>query len=593
MGGVYSVDETQPLNGDATGNTTSVNYGGDAKIKRKRESQKSLLDRYFKISERGSTIRTEITAGAVNFIANSYLLVLMPHILAQGGVDGRRAVVAFVISTALGSCLVGLLANLPVPVGPGLGCAAFFAYGLTGDKETRNITVTQMGITCCLLAGLAMLVLALVDLPRRIFGIVPRCVKDAMPVGLGLLLSLCGFQQMGLVVSDPFTGVSLSKSISVSIILGSLGSIMMAFMEHKMYPVTKFVVPIAFFTLVAWFFHLSPWPTGFVSIPTFGPLLVNFQTLGKFFWSPVFGLFMICMFDIGGIVESVCGFADSIDKAKGIVSKKKQGLIGPHGIDGEYWIYACCGAATCVAAYLGATPVIAFGESFAGVQVGGRTGLTSVTSAVCFLCTMPFEPIFRAVPLYASAPVLVLLGVILLKLTKTLNLESIFTAFPSFCTIALMPFLYSIDKAIWAGLLTWSAMSVLDMIFGLMETKETKMQQSPNKIDLINRIDSILSKLKKAKAKLGDDYVSYKTTFSSEIDSMFHSAEISVAGAMDQLDHELHSDNDDQNQSLKRSKSNYAMLTPDLRIRSLSKHEEGKNTPKYYNDDDINLHQHP
>mmetsp|Transcript_16832 Transcript_16832/g.41403 ORF Transcript_16832/g.41403 Transcript_16832/m.41403 type:complete len:603 (-) Transcript_16832:207-2015(-) len=457
----------------------------------------NLLDRYFSISERGSSIRTEFMAGIANFVANAYLLVLMPKILEQGGVDPRIAITAFVISTTVGSLMVGLTANLPVPVGPGLGCAAFFAYGLTGSSAKPDLNATQMGITCCFLSGMAMMVLSSFDLPRRVFGVVPKSVKDAMPIGLGLLLSLCGFQQMKLVVSDPYTGVRMSTSIGLSVILGTAGAVLMAFLAHKGYDFTKFVAPIGIFTVLSWCFGLSALPKALFSIPAFGETLINFHELGKFFWSPVFGLFMICMFDIGGIVESVCGFADAMDKVKG---NDKKPLITPNGVRGEYWVYLSCGMSSILSAYLGATPVIAFGESFAGIDVGGRTGLTSVVSGICFFISLPFEPIFRSVPLYASAPVLVLLGVMLLKLTKGLKLQRMFTAFPSFCTIALMPYLYSIDKAIWAGLISWAALSLLER-FSLLFSKPSG-EDAITSADLLKQVDSISEKLEKIRGHI-------------------------------------------------------------------------------------------
>lgn len=433
------------------------------------------LDAYFHVSARGSTLRTEFLAGFVNFVANSYLLVLIPRILERGGVPPAAATTSFVISTALGSLILGLLANLPVPVGPGLGCAAFFAYGMTGTGETTDFRVTQNGITVCFSAALAMTLLSVLDVPRNIFGAVPDSVKSAMPVGLGLLLSLCGFQHLGLVVSDPYTGVRMTHAMTLATGFGVLGVLCMAYMDHKGFGFSKFVVPLAFFTVLAWAVGVAPLPEAVAAIPTVGSGFIRFTSLTRYWWSPVFGLLVICLFDIGGITRSVCRFTGILDQSKQI----REPIMGASGsVTGEYWVYVACSVASLASAVLGGTPVIAFGESFAGAEVGGRTGLTSITSAGCFLLSLPFEPILHAVPLCASAPVLVLLGAILLKLTKGLELEDMADTFPSFCTIALMPFLYSIDRAIWAGLVSWGVMRALDMVQGFVwpnknETDET------------------------------------------------------------------------------------------------------------------------
>mmetsp|Transcript_2117 Transcript_2117/g.3868 ORF Transcript_2117/g.3868 Transcript_2117/m.3868 type:complete len:622 (-) Transcript_2117:466-2331(-) len=594
MGGVATVGETTPLN-NAVVNGGNPLYTGnnnplysESKHQKSNNSAASCIDRYFLISQRGSTLKRELIAGCINFVANSYLLVLMPKILAMGGVDERVAVTAFVLSTALGSFLVGLTANLPVPVGPGLGCAAYFAYGLTGSQATTNITSTQFGITCCFLAGAAMLVLGLVDVPRRIFGVVPKSVKDAMPIGLGMLLSLCGFQQMKLVVSDPYTGVKMSTTITASVILGSAGAVSMAYLSHRGWEFTKFVLPIAFFTLISWIFHLSPWPEGMATVPTLGSVLISFKTLGRFFWSPVFGLFMICMFDIGGIVESVCGFADALDKSKKKNDDQKP-LITHNGIRGEYWVYVSCGAASLLAAALGGTPVIAFGESFAGVEIGGRTGLTSITSSVCFLLSLPFEPIFRAVPLYASAPVLVLLGVILLKLTKGLQLQRMFTAFPSFCTIALMPYLYSIDKAIWAGLISWTLMTLLDKLW-LVFAGDKNKEDEVSKDDLVRQVETILVRLEKLKGTLmvnGD--MPEHPQVAPAIDDMLTSAGEIVRIAEEELDDyatRILGDKGDGTRLKTRSMSAIqVMLTPVIKYKHNGDDEKGPSfSPIGHND---------
>mmetsp|Transcript_22680 Transcript_22680/g.33817 ORF Transcript_22680/g.33817 Transcript_22680/m.33817 type:complete len:584 (+) Transcript_22680:47-1798(+) len=571
MGGITSIEEGTPLNRAISKHS----YGSHAQMYHGEDDNKKLniVDKFFRVSERGSTLRTEVSAGVINFVANAYLLVLMPHILHQGGIGMEVGITAFVVSTALGSLLVGLIANLPVPVGPGLGCAAFFAYGLTGSHKTEDFKTTQMGITCCFIAGLAMIALSLFGLPGRVFGVVPKCVKDAMPIGLGLLLSLCGFQQMGLVVSDPYTGVTMSSVLTVSIILGMAGAVSMAYLAHKGWNFTKFVLPIAFFTLISWFFHLTPWPQSLFGIPSLllDGSLINFSTLGKFSWSPVLGLIIICIFDIGGIVVSVCGFADGLDEKRRDIPKRKP-LLGPNGVEGEYWVFLSCGLATVVAALLGGTPVIAFGESFAGAEVGGRTGLTSIVSACCFLLSLPLQPIFRAVPLYASAPVLVLLGVILLKLTKGLKLERMFTAFPSFCTIALMPYLYSIDKAIWAGLISWCLMWLLDLLSQRLSITELG-EDNVSKADLKREIDGVLIKLLNMKNNLktleqnGEEYPSYAPGVSDLVTSAGKIVQI----AAEQLESHL---DKPSTKVLKRSTSIHYILTPKIKFKQ--KREEDK-----------------
>ena len=427
----------------------------------------SSMERFFRLSERGSTHKTELFAGFVCFMANAYQLVLIPEIMSNKGLGLNKDVYlfAFCVSTAVSSILVGLLSNLPLPAGVGIGCSTYVAYSLTLHETPPSLKPAaehvlarqEFGSTICFVASALMSVVACLGIAWWLFRHIPPCVKNAMPVGLGFLLSLEGFQQMALVVTDKDSGMLVMGTpiYQFSIIAGALAAVWMAFLHSKHYK-TAVLLPLFTFTLIGWAFgedglkvpgcnaslpDFHQWPKMWHK---FGTTFIDFKTfeIGRAIL-PIISLYLICLFDVGGITYAVASVAGLVERQ----GEKDEHLPGAHGV------FIACGLGSMVAAALGCSPVIALGESFAGVIVGGRTGLTAIWNAFFFLLAIPLAPIFSAIPTFASAPVLVLLGVDLLALTKFLELDDPIKALPSFCTIALMPYLYSIDRAIIAGLL--------------------------------------------------------------------------------------------------------------------------------------------
>eukprot|EP00808_Paulinella_micropora_P006954 g15523.t1 len=406
------------------------------------------LDRYFEVTSRGSTMQVELRAGVLDFFANSYLLVLVPEMLGRAGVPHCSAYTGFIITTAFTTLMIGFLAKLPIPAGPGVGCATFFAYSLSTELQKNapassdgfSMLVLEQATTTCFVAALVMLLLALWNLPMRVFNLVPASVKNAMPPGLGLLLALVGFQQVGLVVSNPQTGLSIGNCFNPTVMVGLSGCFIMAFLERRQVK-AAFIGSLFLLTAISWLTHLAPLPPCFFAWPNFSNFC-SYISLEGLAMSTVLlrfivAIYVICLFDIAGITYSCCQQA-------GLLAYDKS-------IPGVYWVFVACGIGSLIASGFGCSSSIVFAESFAGILVGGRTGLTAVICACCFLLALPFAPVMEAVPLFASAPVLVMLGVNLLGLARYLNWDDIEDSLPSFFTVALMPFCYSIEKALALG----------------------------------------------------------------------------------------------------------------------------------------------
>ena len=413
----------------------------------------SRLDHHFCVTQRGSTLSTELIAGLSMFLANAYLLVLVPSLLANVGVDGQAALFGFVITTSLSSIFVGVVANIPVALGPGVGCASYV-------ERNFGPSSTVLAMTCCFVSGLVLLVGAALNVPSRAFDCTPSAVKNAMPVGLGLYLALAGFRKLGIVLPDESAGL-VAGPISSTSIVGVCGVLLMVHMDARSSR-WKFLLPILVVALCGWIFGLAPWPEAIVGgvSPAWPPLALESVSVGRTA-GPVAALVIISLFDIAGITYSCCSIA-GIEDASGAVP-------------GAYWVFVAAGFGSLLSATLSCSPAIVLGESFAGVLAGGRTGLTATTMGFCFLLTLPFYPIFSSIPLFASSPVLVVLGAQLLALLPAsvsrglLDFDDLSQGFPSFLTIVLMVFFSGIEKGIFGGLVSWACLQGLEKLTAFAE----------------------------------------------------------------------------------------------------------------------------
>ena len=367
---------------------------------------------------------------------------------------------AFAVTTAISSVLVGFMSNLPVPLGIGIGCTTYVAYTLADDVP-GHVPDTPAGrqayiSTVCLVTSLVLLVLACLTLSWRLFKLTPSSIKEAMPIGLGLLLALDGCQMIGLVVPSTTTGVTSGPLLRGPVIIGGLACACIAVMQHMSYR-TAVIVPMALATAVGWILHYIGVEGINAPLPDFDDYTAAWRSYGRktavdfgvlegvdagSLALSILSLGIIVLIDVGGIT---CALAD----AAGLIQNK--GTKDEH-LTGAHAVFLTCAIGSVVSAVMGCGPVIVLAESFAGVLAGGRTGLTAIFMGLYFLLAIPLVPLFDAVPVFASAPVLFMLGVHLLSLIKYLNLDDPIKALPSFCTIALMPFFYSISNAVLAGL---------------------------------------------------------------------------------------------------------------------------------------------
>ena len=399
------------------------------------------LDRYFRLSQRGTSIGTEFRAGTASFLTLSYLLLVNPQIMEQAGVKHDDAVFATAVSAALSCFIMGVFGNLPFGCAPGLGLSAYLTFGLV---QPQLCTLSE-ALTACWWSGVFVFLVSISGMAAFLMKIVPQAIKLAIVVGMGLLIAMIGMVTVGLIVSNPKTLVELGDVWgSVDLQLTLVGVVLVA---SLLYHDIKgaILIGIAALTVTAWTINES-WPTTIVQVPHYEPnhdfwepMVLFDSTKASVLLPAVASFVLICVFDISGVMFGLATLG---------------GIIGPDGeIPGSFWAFVASSAGTIVASWLGSTPIIVCVECASGVREGGRTGLTAVFMSLYFVASIFLAPLFSAVPDIATAPVLVLVGVMMMGESAKIRWENMDEALPAFLTILLMPLTYSITNGMIFGLL--------------------------------------------------------------------------------------------------------------------------------------------
>ena len=398
------------------------------------------LDRFFCLTERGTTVAGEIRAGTASFLTLSYLLLVNPQIMAQAGVDHDDAVFATAVSASVACCIVGLMANLPFGCAPGIGLSAYLAFGLV---QAELCTLNE-ALTLCWWSGIVVILICLSGLTVYLMQIVPQAIKYGIVVGMGLLIAMIGMVDVDLIVADPKTLVALGDVMGdKSLMLCLCGILLVA---SLLYHDIKgaILIGITVLTLISWIVN-NAWPDTIFQWPHYHnngflePLAIFDSSKAAVFIPAMASFVVICIFDISGVIYGLATLG---------------GLISPEGeIPGSFWTFIASGVGTLIAAWFGSTPIIVCVETASGVREGGRTGLTAIVIGLYFLASIFLSPLFTAVPEVATSPVLVMVGVMMMGESAKIEWENMNEALPAFLTIILMPLTYSITNGMIFGLL--------------------------------------------------------------------------------------------------------------------------------------------
>ncbi|MEI7727952.1 MAG: NCS2 family permease [Verrucomicrobiota bacterium] len=413
-----------------------------------------MFDHFFKISAHQSTVRREITAGLTTFAAMSYILAVNPAILSAGGMDFGAVLTATALASALMTIVMALATNYPIALAPGMGMNAFFTYTICIGMKIP--WPAALGMVFC--SGAIFLVLSLTGIRRQIMEAMPMEMKIAISSGIGLFILFIGLKNGGIIASHPVTFVTAGNLGSPSALLVLSGILLAAILIWRKVR-GAMILSIIALTLVGLLVpaadgkgaltqlpaKLVDWPASLA--PTFMKLDVGYVFDNLRVTLPlVFALLFVDLFDNMGTLIGVSARANLLD-AHGQLPKVGRALTAD-------------ASAAMVGACLGTSTVTSYIESAAGVEEGGRTGMTSLVVAVCFLLALFFHPLIKMIPAVATAPALVMVGIFMMQGVTRLALTDFAKAAPAVLTMILMPLTFSISEGLAIGFLVYVCMAI-------------------------------------------------------------------------------------------------------------------------------------
>jgi AGZA family xanthine/uracil permease-like MFS transporter len=378
----------------------------------------------------------------------AYVIFVHPDILSAAGMDKGALVAVTCIVTAAATIAVGLFANAPIAMAPGMGLNAFFAYTLVVGSEGQVSWQTALGVV--FISGLLFLVLTLAGLRRKLVEAIPQPLIAAISVGIGLFITFMGLQNLGVITDHPVTLVT-SAHLDATIMIGLAGLLVMIFLELKRIP-GSLLIGIAFSTILAAVFGKIEAPERIMSFELdVTAVALKLDIFGALKWSlfsSIFTLMFIDMFDSIGTLLAVAppgGLVDERGKVKGLDK-----------------LLAIDAAATMFGAVCGTSTTTSYIESAAGIEQGGRTGLTSLITGLLFLLSVVFVPLVRVVPSYATAPALIMVGLFMMKQITKIDFRDLTHALPAFVIMVMIALSYSISTGLAFGFVAYTLIQILD-----------------------------------------------------------------------------------------------------------------------------------
>ena len=433
-----------------------------------------MLEKVFKLSENKTDAKTEILAGITTFMTMAYILAVNPSILSATGMDSGAVFTATALAAFIGTLLMAIFANYPFALAPGMGLNAYFAYTVVLGMGYS----WEYALTAVFAEGIIFILLSATNVREAIFNAIPQNLKAAVSVGIGLFIAFIGLQNAKIVIGgstllqlfsvdkyNEVNGVSASfNDVGITVLLAIIGIIVTGILVVK-----NIKGNILWGILITWllgiicqftglyvpnadlgFYSLLPDFSNGLSIPSLSPIFCKLDFSGIFslnFVVILFAFLFVDLFDTIGTLIGVSAKADMVDE-NGKLPRIKGALMAD-------------AVATTVGAVIGTSTTTTFVESASGVSEGGRTGLTSVTTAILFGLSLFLSPIFLAIPSFATAPALVIVGLYMLTNVTNIDFNDMSEAIPCYVCIIAMPFFYSISEGISMGVITYVALNLI------------------------------------------------------------------------------------------------------------------------------------
>ena len=404
-----------------------------------------MLKKLFGFNPKETTIRTEIMAGITTFLTMAYILAVNPNILGETGMDKGALFTTTVLMSAFPTIFMALYAKLPLALAPGMGLNAFFAYTVCLIMGYS----WQFALTAVFLEGLAFILLTVTNLREKIVEVIPPALKTAISAGIGLYIAFIGLKNAEVIVDNPATLVSLGKLTSGPGLLGIIGIGLTSVLLVRNVK-GALLIGILATTLIGIPMGITNLNGIFSIPPSIEPIFMKFEWKNIFtteMATIVFTLLFVDLFDCIGTVIGVTTRANMIDEDGKIPNLKK--------------VFMVDSLSTAAGAAMGTSTVAVYVESAAGVNEGGRSGLTAFTTGICFLVALFFAPFFLAIPAAATAPVLVLVGLMMMSNIWKIDVFDYKESIPAFICMIFMPLAYSISDGILLGHLSYVVINYL------------------------------------------------------------------------------------------------------------------------------------
>lgn len=402
------------------------------------------LQHYFKLAEHGTTVRTEVVAGVTTFLTMAYIIFVNPTILGDAGVPKDAVFVATCLAAALGTLIMGLYANYPIGMAPGMGLNAYFAYAVVLGMGVP----WQTALGAVFISGCLFIVVSVFKVREHIVNGIPHSLRVAITVGLGLFLALIAMKSAGLVVANPDTLVRVGDMHNPHTIMAIFGFMLIVTLDRLKVP-GALLIGIVAVTALSFFFGGNTFH-GFVSLPpSIAPTLFQLDLGGALhmgLFNVVLVFFLVELFDATGTLMGVASRAGLL--VNGRMQRLNKALLAD----------SC---AIVAGSALGTSSTTAYLESAAGVQAGGRTGLTALVVAGLFLAALFFAPIAGVVPAYATAPALLFVACLMLRDLIDVDWSDTTESVPAAITALVIPFTYSIAHGIAFGFITYAGLKLL------------------------------------------------------------------------------------------------------------------------------------
>ncbi|MFT4654903.1 MAG: AGZA family xanthine/uracil permease-like MFS transporter [Kangiellaceae bacterium] len=406
-----------------------------------------LLDRLFKLTEKGSSFKKELVAGLTTFAAMSYVLVVNPSILSASGMPIEGLITVTALAACIGTLMMAAMTNYPIAMAPGMGLNAFFAFTICITREIP----WEAALGIVFWNGILFLILSLMGVRKKIAEAIPDALKIGVQCGIGLFIAFIGLKNAGLVVDNPATFVALGDLSEPATMLALIGIVFTIVLVVK--KVTgAILISVIVLTLIGYFVPsgegtLTAAPDGFIGMPdsisnTFFAMDIMYPiTYFAQTWDLIFALLFVNMFDTIGTLIGVSRKAQLLDE-NGVLPKMGNAMTADAG-------------ASVIGAALGTSPVTSYVESAAGVSAGGRTGLTSVVVALCFALALFLTPVMKVIPLMATTPALIMVGIFMMESFRQLDFDDMPSLATATIAMMAMPLTFSISEGIALGFITY------------------------------------------------------------------------------------------------------------------------------------------